>query len=75
MGEVIGEPVLITCYYLGVKGGYYNYYGDIVETFAHAKPFETEAQAIAFRQVHDPRHRIECAQLIRGTTLLEEIEG
>lgn len=75
MGEVIGESVLITCYYLGVKGGYYNHYGEIVDTFAHAQPFQTEAQAIAFRQIHDPIHRIDCAQLLRGTILLEELEG
>ena len=75
MDEVMNEPVLITCFYLGVKGGYYNSFGDVVDSFAHAQPFQTQTQAIAFRKIHDPMHRIDCAQLLRGTVLLEEVDG
>jgi hypothetical protein len=67
------EPESITILYaLGIKGGYYNHAGDITQELSQAKLFSSEYEAEAFRRLHDPRHYIDCAMLLRLTVIIEQ---
>lgn len=63
-----------TYYALSIKGGFYSGTGAIVEEIATARLFKTEQQAIEFRKIHDPKHRVDCSTLLTVQMLVSWTE-
>lgn len=65
----------IICYVLRIKGFWYDAQGEITHDFLEAKLFASPGEANRFRRIHDPRHRIDQAQLLRVSIFTEIVEG
>lgn len=67
-----GVESIARLYVLSIKGGYYTPDGQITEALSDARFFATERESINFREHHDPKHRVDCAMLLKLTIFVSE---